>query len=125
MKVSLPLLKNVLTPLAKNVIIPLRLTAAASAADSAIQEKIFGSWSTLIISNEKMDDIMKIVQSLEGSGLLMKVVSETIKNEVKEPKGGFLNMLLGTLAAIALGNMLTVKGVIGAGEGTIRVGQDF
>ena len=125
MKVSLPLLKNVLTPLAKNVIIPLRLTAAASAADSAIQEKFFGSWSTLIISNEKMDDIMKIVQSLEGSGLLMKVVSETIKNEVKEPKGGFLNMLLGTLAAIALGNMLTVKGVIGAGEGTIRVGQDF
>ena len=107
------------------MIIPLRLTTAASAADSAIQEKIFGLGSTLIISNEKKNDIVKIVRSLEESGLLMKAVSETIRNESKEPKGGFLNMLLGTLAAITLGNMLTLKRVIGAGEETIRVGQDF
>ena len=61
-----------------------------------------------------------IVRSLEDSGLLLKEVSETIKNEAKEQKGGFLGMLLGTLSAILLGNMLTGKGVIRAGEGTAR-----
>ena len=69
----------------------------------------------LIISNEEMDDIMKIVKSLEESGLLIKVVSETIKNEAKEQKRGFLGMLLGTLGASLLGNVIS----------TIRTGQDF
>ena len=57
---------------------------------------LWSGFITLIISNEEMDDIMKIVNSLEDSGLLIKGVSETIKNDAKEQKGGFLSMLLGT-----------------------------
>ena len=68
---------------------------------------------------------MKIDQSFEKSGLLIKGVIETIKNEGQEQKGGFHGMSSGTLAASALGNMLTGKGVIRAGEETIRAGQDF
>ena len=70
--------------------------------------------TTLIISNDEMKDILKIAKSLENSGLLLKGVSETIKNEAKEQKGGFLSMLLGTLGANLLGNMLAGKGVIKA-----------
>ena len=80
--------------------------------------------TALIISNEKMDDIMKIFQSLEECGLLMKGFSETIKNEAKEEKGGFLSMFLGTLAPSLLGNMLAGKGAIQVGEGAVRAGQD-
>ena len=69
-----------------------------------------------------MKDILKTVKSLEDSGLLLEGVSETIKNESKEQKGGFLSMLLGTLGTSLLGNMLAGKGVIRAGEGTIRAG---
>ena len=81
-----------------------------------------------------MNDIMKIVKSLEESGLLIKSVSETIKNEAKEQKGGFRSMLLGTLGASLLGNLSTGKGLFRAGKaatatsqgrGTIRVGQEF
>ena len=72
-----------------------------------------------------MEDIIKIVKLLEESRLLVKGISETTKNETKEQKGGFLPMLLGTLAASILGNAITGKGVIRAGEGTTRVGQDF
>ena len=87
-------MKHVLTALAKSVLIPLGLTAAASASDADIQKKISGSGrAALIISNEEMEDIMKIVKSLEESDLLLKGVSETIKNEAKEQKGGFLSML--------------------------------
>ena len=68
---------------------------------------------------------MKIVKSLEESGLLIKEITETIKNETKEQKGGFILMLLGTLAASILGNALTGKGVIRVDEGVIRVGQNF
>ena len=82
-------------------------------------------FTTLIICNEEMNDIMKIVKSLEESGLLIKGVSETIKNEAKEQKGGFLGMLLGTLGASLLANLLTVTGTIRAGEGTIRAGKNF
>ena len=87
------LVGNVLKPLAKGVLIPLGLTAAASATDAAIHPKIFGSGVTIIISNEETNDIRKIVKSLEESGLLIKGVSETIKNEAKEQKGRFLGML--------------------------------
>ena len=66
-----------------------------------------------------MNDIMKIVKSLKQSGLLIKVVSETIKNETKGQKGVFLGMLLGALVASFLGNLLTCKGSIRAGDGTI------
>ena len=86
------LVGNVLKPLAKGVLIPLGLTAAA-ATDAAIHPKIFGSGVTIIISNEETNDIRKIVKSLEESGLLIKGVSETIKNEAKEQKGRFLGML--------------------------------
>ena len=71
-----------------------------------------------------MEDILKIVKFLEDSGILLKGVSETIKNESKEQKGGFLSMLLGTLGASLLGNMLVGKGVIRAGEGTIKLGYE-
>ena len=59
----------------------------------------------LIISNEEMNDIMKIVQALEDSHILLKGVTETIKNETKEQKGGFLGTLVGTLGPILLGNL--------------------
>ena len=73
--------------------------------------------TTLIISNDEMEDIIKIVKSLEDSGLLLKGVTETVQNEVKEQKGGFLSMLLGTLGASLLGNLLTGKGIYRAGKG--------
>ena len=77
-------MKNVLKSLAESVLIPLGLIASASATDAAIFNKIFGSSvTTLIISNEEMNCIMKIVKSLEEFGLLIKGVSETIKNEAK------------------------------------------
>ena len=111
LKTGLPLIKNVIKPLAKSVLIPLGLTAAASAADAGIHKKILGSgnMTTLIISNDEIEDIIKIVKSLEDSGLLLKRVTETVQNEVKEQKGGFLSMLLGTLDATLLGNLLTGK----------------
>ena len=100
LKTGLPLIGIVLKPLAKRVLIPLGLIAAALATDAAIHKKMFRSGFTILrISNEETNDIMKIVKSLEESGLLIKSVSETIKNEAKEQKGGFLGMLLGTLGA--------------------------
>ena len=114
-------------PLAKNVLAPLGLTATMSAIDGSIKKKMLGSGiTTLIISNDEMDDILKIVKSLEDSGVLLKGVSETIQHEAKEQRGGFLSMLLGTLGASFLGDVLSKglsgKGVIRAGEGTIRAG---
>ena len=111
-KLAGPLMK-VAIPLAKNVLAPLGITAAASAIDAGIQKKIYGSrTATLIISNEEMNDIMKIVQSLEDSNVLLNGVTKTIKNGTKQQKGGFLGMLLGTLGASLLGNMLTGKGML-------------
>ena len=89
-KLAGPLMK-VAIPLAKDVLAPLGITAAASAIDAGIQKKIHGSGTTtLIISNEEMNDIMKIVQALEDSNILLKGVTKTIKNETKKQKGGFL-----------------------------------
>ena len=83
LKTGLPLIKNVITPLAKSVLIPLGLTAAA-AADAGIHKKILGSGNTtLIISNKDIEDVIKIVKSLEYSGLLLKGVTESVQNEVK------------------------------------------
>ena len=85
LKTGLPLIGNAIKPLPKGILIPLGLTAAVSATDTAIQKKIYGSgFTTLIISNEEMNDIMKTVKSLEDSGLIIKGVSETIQNEAKE-----------------------------------------
>ena len=90
LKTGLKLIKNVIKPLAKSVLIPLRLTAAAPAADAGIHKKILGSGNTtLIISNEEMNDIIKIVQALEDSNISLKGVTKTIENETKELKGGF------------------------------------
>ena len=133
LKAGLPLIKNGIKPLAKSVLIDLGLTAAASVADAGIHKKIIGSGNTatLIISNNKMEDIIEIVKSLEDSGLLLKGVTKTVQNEVKEQKGGFLSMLLGTLGASLLGNLLTgkginragkVRGITRAGEGVLRAG---
>ena len=109
-KTGLPLIGNVLKPLAKSVLISLGLTAAASATDAAIHKKMFGSrTTTLIISNEEMNDIMKIVKSLEESDLLIKSVSKTIENKAKEQKGRFLGMLLDSLGASVLANLLQGK----------------
>ena len=84
LKTGLPLIKNVIKPLAKSVLIPLGLTAAASAADAGIHKKILGSGNTtLIISNEEMNDIVKIVQTLEDSNILLKGITKTVQNEVK------------------------------------------
>ena len=111
LKTGLPLIKTVIKPLARSVLIPLGLAAAASAADEGIHKKFLGSGNNnntaLIISNDEMKDIIKIVKSLEDSGLLLKGVTETVQNEVKEQKGGFISMLLGTLGANLLGNILT------------------
>ena len=124
LKTGLPLIKNAIKPLAKSVLIPLGLTAAASAADAGIHKKILGSGNaTLIISNEEMNDIIRILQALEDSNVLLKGVTETVKNETKEQKRGFLSMLLGTLGASLLGNLLTGKGVLRAGYGNKSKGK--
>ena len=91
LKTGLPLIKDVIKPLAKSVLIPLGLTAAASTSDAGIHKKILSSeTTTLIISNDEMEDITKIVKALKDSGLLLKGVSETIQNEAKEKKKDFL-----------------------------------
>ena len=136
LKTGLPIIKNVIKPLVKSVLIPLVLTAAASAANAGIHKKILRSGhnrpsssalhnTTLIISNNEMEDIMKTVKSLEDSGLLLKGVTETVQNEVKEQKRRFLSMLLSTLGASLLGNLLTGKGIYRAGKdkGINRAGE--
>ena len=101
-------------------------------------KKILGSGhnntTSLIISNNEMEDIVKIVKSLEDSGLFLKGITETVQNEVKEQKGGFITLLLGTLGASLLGNNLAGKGVkttrqewginrAGKGQGINRASQ--
>ena len=117
---------KVAVPLAKNILAKLGITAAASAMDSGTQKKAHGSeTTTLIISNEEMNDITKIVHTLEDSNILLKAVTKTIKNETKEQKGEFLGMLLGTLGASLLENMLAAKGIVraGSGKGIVRGGS--
>ena len=106
---------KVALPLAKNVLAPLGLTAAISTTDGSIQKKIHGSGVKLIIEEEDMKDIMKITEASENSGILLKGVSNTIENETK---GGFLSMLLRTLGASLLGNLLT------GGKGIMRTGNE-
>ena len=101
-----------------------------SAIDGSIQKKIHGSGATkgagvkLIIEQEDMKDIMKIIKALENSGILLKGVNKAIKNETKEQRGGFLSMLLGTLGTSLLGNLLTGgKGIMRPGDGIVRAGS--
>ena len=122
-KLAGPLMK-VAMPLPKNVLAPLGLTAAMSAIDGSIQKKIHGCGVKLFIEQEDMNDIIKIIEALENSGILLKGVPKTIENETKEQRGGFLSMLLGTLGASLLGNLLTGgKGMMRVGEGTVRAGE--
>ena len=132
-KLAGPLMKVAMT-LAKNVLAPLGLTAAMSAIDGSIQKKIHGSGVKLIIEQEDMNDIMKIIEALENSGILLKRVTKTINNETKELRGGFLSMLLGTLGASLLGNLLNGgkgsiasrakgEGIMRAGDGIVRAGS--
>ena len=130
LKTWLSLIKNLIKPLAKSVLILLGLTAAASASDAGIHKKKLGCGNTtLITSNEEMNNIMRIVQAPEDSNILLKGVTKTIENETKEQKGEFLSMLLGTLGATLLGNLLTGKGIVRAGsrnnkgKGIVRAGS--
>ena len=126
-------MKNIIKALAKSTLIPLGSTAAASAADAGIHKKILRSghpsdsashYTKLIISNDEMEGIAKIVQSLEDSGLSLKGVSEILQNEAEEQKGGFPSLLLGTLGASLLGNILAGKVAIAKtqGRGILRAG---
>ena len=101
-KLAGPLMK-VAVFLGKNVLAPLGITAAASASDTGIQKKIHGSGTTtLIISNKEINDIMKIVQALQDFNVLLKGVTETIKNKTKKQEGWFLGTLVDTLGSILL-----------------------
>ena len=133
LKTGLPSIANVIKPLAKSVLILLGLTAAVSAANAEIYKKILGPGhnTTLIISNDEINDTIKVVKSLEDSGLLLKGVTETVQNEVKEQKGRVLSILLGTSTASLLGKILTERRLKGVGkdqginkavEGVIRAG---
>ena len=110
-------MKNVIEPLAKSVLILLELTAAASAADAEIHKRSL----ELVISNDEMKDIIRIVKCLEDSGLLLKEVSKTIQNEAEEQKGECPSMLLRTIGASLLGNKLAGKRINRAGEGVIEI----
>ena len=122
-KIAGPLMK-IAMPLAKNVLAPLGLTAAMSAIDGGIQKKMRGDGIKLMIEDEDMADVMKIIEELEKSGILLNSMGKTIENEVKEQKGGFLSMLLGTLGASLLRNLLTGgKGIMRAGERIMRAGE--
>ena len=127
-------MKNVLKSSAKNFLLPFGLSSGISAVDSAIQKEIYGSnrpsdsalrTTALIISNEEMEYITKIVKSLEESGLLIQEINKITKNKTKEQKDGFLSVLLGTLAASILGKALARRGIVKAGQGIIRAGENF
>ena len=115
----MPSLKSAIKPLGS-----LGLTAPSSPIDAGVQKKMYGSGTTtLVISNEEMNDIMKIVKALEDTNVVWKGVTKTIKNEAKSQSGGILSMLLGTLGASLLGNLLTGKETVRAGEGFLREGE--
>ena len=129
---GLPLRKIVQTSWAKKVLIPVGLTVET--LDAGIHEKVIGTGisgtcgsgtTLLIISNKEVKDIMKVVKSLKDLSLLIKGVNQTTGNETKEQRGGFLGMLLGTLVARLLGNMLADKGVIRADNGVYRADRIF
>ena len=117
LKSGLPLVKSVIKPLGM-----LRLTAAASATSAAIHKMVLGSGNhtTPIISNYDMQDLLKVIKSLESSGVLLDGITATVKNEVKEQRGGFFSPLLSVLGSSLLTSMLSGKGVIRAGEGSLK-----
>ena len=89
-----------------------------------VLKKIHASGVKLIIEQEDMNDIIKIIEALENSGIFLKGVTKMIENETKEQRGGFLSMLPGTLGASLSGNLLTGgKGMMRAGDGMVRAGK--
>ena len=102
-------------PLVTKTLSTLGISAAISGIDGLIQKKIHGV--TLVVTDEEMADVMKIIQALEDSNILLKGVTKTFENEAKSQHGGALGMILGTLAVLLLGNLLTGKGVNRTGYG--------
>ena len=90
-------------------------TTTTTKKNTVLEEQLQANFST--ISNEKMNGIIKILQALEDSNILLKGITKTIKNETKKQKGRFLSMLLGTLGASLLGSLLAGKGIVRAGSG--------
>ena len=132
-KLGGPYMKAGIT-VAKNILGSLAATALPFAINGAFQRKLRGRAAiatrrsgvvrarkgiTLVISNEYMDDAFRVVKSLKNSGEEIDGVCETIKHEIEKQEGGFLGMLLATLDASMLANILTVKGVMRAGKGTV------
>ena len=117
----LPKLIKPAISLGKNILVPLRLSAAMSATDAAIQKKMYGSGTkTVKFSNKDLDDMTKIVKALEGSDVLMKGITETLKNDIKKRgTSSLIPMLLGTLGA----SLLTGRGLFRAGKGMYRAGN--
>ena len=110
------MIKNIIKALGKSVSIPLELTAAASTADV----KLITSTTTTLISNDKVKALLEIVKYLQDSDLLLKGVSKTIQYKAKKQKGEFLSIILGTLDASLLGNLLAGIGINRAVKWTIR-----
>ena len=116
----------------KNLLASLGLSAAISAADAGIQKSIFGSGiTTLKIGNKELNDLMKIIKVLENHGVLLKGITKTVQNDVKSQRGDFLSVLLGTLGASLLGDVLS-KGLLGSGmyragegKGIVRAGEEI
>ena len=98
----------------------LGLAAAASATGAAIHKKETGNHKTLLISNNDLNNLLKVIICLENNGILLDGITEAVKDEVKEQRGGFLSTLLSVVGSALLFNMLSGKGVIRAGEGTVR-----
>ena len=120
----LPKLIKPAISIGKNILAPLGLSAAMSATDAAIQKKMYGSGNkSLIISNNDLNDLTKIPTALEEHDILLKITTETIKDNTKKQEGGFLSMLLRTLSTSLLGNLLNGIGLNRTGKGMYRTGQ--
>ena len=126
LKTELLLIKNLFKSFAKSALIQLGLPATVSATDADLHKERYGSGITILkIFDKEVNDVMKMVKYPEKFGFLIKAVSEKIQYRAKEQKGWFLSVLLGTLGATLLGNMLIGKRVLRAGEGTTRGGEKF
>ena len=132
MKVGITLLKNILgllatmvSPFAMNGAFQIKLRARAVIATRTSSDVRARKCITLVISNEYMDDSFRVKKSIKSSGEDIDRVCETVKHEVEKQEGGFLSMILATLDALILANMLTVKGLMRAGKGVVRVERGY
>ena len=121
----LPNLIKLASPILKNVVASLGLSAAMSGIDGAIQKKIHGYGTTVIFSNEEINDLMKIIQAFEDKDILLKGVTKTVKNDINNQKGGAFGMLLGALGVSLLGDLLSGRGVFRSVHGLHRTGEEI